>query len=312
MNETSPGHYIATIIMPFASDTTYTINIHVIKENYELRQLFRDTLVPTFDAEARYLQQVAQYSLPVFFGLIGLVGIVAGQRMYSKKQRTKRMKARAIKSRFDDANNLLGIVVLHKLSGIPIYSKILKGGFEEGMLSAFITAIMHFRSEFDTARSAGDEYRILPISDIIRAIPTQNLVCAFITITSSSPAQEAKMVGYARAIGMTMDDILSQRPTQVVDVKTAKTLEWYFDDFVDGGLIRKYQVAEKKLPKRFRIIEESLEKDIFSLNRLIRNLEASGLSEDDAYLLAMDAIESEVIVPVYPFNGENPPATEEE
>jgi len=315
MEEVSPGHYVSTIIMPVAGTTTYNILIQVSLDNHELAQTFRDTLVPTFDTNARLAQQIAQYTWPIIIGLTGFVGVVAGQRVYSRKQMAKRMKARAIKSRFNDANNLLGIIVLHKLSGIPIYSKILKGGFEEGMLSAFITAIMHFRSEFDTARDADDEYRILPISDIIRAIPTSNLICAFITISSSSPEQEAKMIGYARAIGMTMDDMLSHRPTQIVDVKTAKTLEWYFDDFVDGGLIRKYQVAEKKIPKRFRKIESVMQKDsssdTFRLNRLIRSLEANGLSEDDVYLLVMDAIEQEIIVPVYPFNGETPPESDE-
>ncbi len=308
MNETSPGHYISTITMPLAGQITYSIYIQVSKDNYELAQTYKDTLVPTFDADARLAEQIAQYSLPVFVGLVGFVGIVASQRFYSKKQLAKRMKAKAIKSRFDDANNLLGIIVLHKLSGIPIYSKIMKGGFEEGMLSAFISAIMHFRSEFDTAREAHDDYHILPISDIIRAIPTQNLICAFITISSSSPEQEEKMVGYARAIGMTLDDILSHRPTQVVDVKTAKTLEWYFDDFVDGGLIRKYQFAKEELPRRFKALSSVMQKDdsneTFRLNRLIRNLETAGFSEDDAYLLVMDAIEKEIIVPIYPFNGD--------
>jgi len=35
---------------------------------------------------------------------------------------------------------------------------------------------------------------------------------------------------------------------------------------------------------------------------LIRGLENCGLSEDDAYLLIMDAIDNEFIVPIYPYN----------
>ena len=44
-------------------------------------------------------------------------------------------------------------------------------------------------------------------------------------------------------------------------------------------------------------------RETFSLRRLIRNLEAAGVSEDAAYLLVMDAIEEEFIGPIYPSNG---------
>ena len=305
MIETDDGHYVSNFSMPLASEITYTLIIQVEKENYELVQEFQANLVPSIDTNARLFEAVIAYSWQIAIGASMLVAIVIGRRSYVRKNKRKYTAARAIKTRFNDAHNLLGIIVLHKLSGVPIYSKMMKAGFEEGMLSAFITAIMHFRSEFETTETS-DAYHVLPISDIIRAVPTPNLICAFITVSSSSPEQEEKMVGYARAIGMMMDELLSDAPTKVIDAKTAKTLEWFFDDFVDGGLLRRYQIGEKDLPRRFKIIEKSVPlasvDDTFNLNLMIRALENYGLSEDDAYLLTMDAIDNEIIVPIYPFN----------
>jgi len=122
------------------------------------------------------------------------------------------------------------------------------------------------------------------------------------------------MIAYARAIGMMVDETLAERPSKVVDTKTTKTLEWFFDDFVDGGLLRKYQIGGKDLPGRFKCFEKALPQvstnDTFKLNKMIRGLENNGLSEDDAYLITMDAIDNEYILPVYPLN--DIPDTEEE
>jgi hypothetical protein len=304
MDETGMGTgiYRSSLIMPEAGDISYDATIIVEKENYELTQDFRFALIPTFDANARLFRAIINYSNQIMIIVGVLVAAVAGQKYYSRKNRRKHALARDIKARFDDANNLLGVVVLHKLSGLPIYSKILKSGLEEGMLSAFITAIMHFRAEFDKRRER-DDYIIIPISDIVRSVPTENLICAFITVTSASRTQEEKMMNYARAIGMMFDEALSERPMQVVDVRTIKTFEWMFDDFVDGFLLRPYQIGEKKLPKRLRYIKEVVSTsdgvESFLLVNLIRLLETCGIDEDDAYLIVMDAIEQEYIVPIY-------------
>ncbi|MFW9961480.1 MAG: hypothetical protein ACFFDV_10695 [Candidatus Thorarchaeota archaeon] len=305
MDELETGLYSASIIMPEAGDT-YNARVIIEKENYETIQDFSITLIPIFDANARLFQTVMNYSSQIIMFAGVLVAVVAGQKYFSRKRNRKHTLARVIKARFNDANNLLGIVVLHRLSGVPIYSKILKGGFEEGMLSAFITAIMHFRAEFDKRRES-DDYIIIPISDVVRSVPTQNLICAFITITSASKNQEERMINYARAIGMMFDEVLSERPSQVVDPKMIKTFEWLFDDFVDGVLVRPHQIGEKRLPKKLRCVEDVVNTedgiDSFMLVNLIQLLESCGIDEDDAYLLVMDAIEQEYIIPIYSNNN---------
>ncbi|MFW9787960.1 MAG: hypothetical protein ACFFE2_05175 [Candidatus Thorarchaeota archaeon] len=300
MNETSSGVYSVTIPMPPSDTGTYTVRISVEKPNHVMTQTYSAALVPTFDSNVRLVQTFLRYSWQIGIGVIIIIGAVTGQRARTRKQRQKHATAQAIKDRFNDANNILGFMVLHKLSGVPIYSRIFKGGFEEGMLSAFITAIMHFRNEFDS-NGAREDYKIIPISEVIRVVPTENLVCAFITVTSPSVDLEYKMKSYSRAIGMMFDEPLAEVSAQVIDAKMSNTFEMMFDDFMDGILIRKYQIGEKKFPKRLRFIEKAIpleEKDgAFNLNRLIRLLTSSGVGEDEVYIRMLRAIEDDYIIP---------------
>ncbi|MHA2395873.1 MAG: hypothetical protein ACXAC0_04150, partial [Candidatus Thorarchaeota archaeon] len=219
MLETSPGVYSVTIPMPRSESGAYTVRILVEKVNHAMVQSFSAALVPTFDPNIRLFQTLITYSWQIGLGVTIIVAAVAGQRVRSRRSKEKHSTAMGLKNRFTDANNVLGFLVLHKLSGVPIFSKIFKGGFEEGMLSAFISAIMHFRTEFET-EGTRDEFSIIPISDVIRTVPTENLICAFITITPPSAEQEAKMKNYARAISMMLDDTLAERAVRVIDTKT--------------------------------------------------------------------------------------------
>ncbi|NHI90474.1 MAG: hypothetical protein EAX87_13210, partial [Candidatus Thorarchaeota archaeon] len=233
--------------------------------------------------------------------VIIIVGAVAGQKTRSRRIRKKHAEALLIKNRFNDANNILGFLVLHKLSGMPIYSRLFKGGLDEGILSAFISAIMHFRTEFESSKER-DEYVIIPISEVVRVVPTGHLICAFITVTSPSVEQEAKMKSYARAIGMMFDETLAEVSVEVIDEKMSATFGLMFDDFMDGLLIRRYQKSERKFPKSLRFIEKAIpleERDgTFSLVRLIRLLASSGVSEDEVYVGMGRAIDGDYILPL--------------
>ncbi|MBY8998038.1 MAG: hypothetical protein KGD60_09910 [Candidatus Thorarchaeota archaeon] len=313
MEEIGAGNYSVIILMPPSESGTYTVRISIEKDNHEMTQSFSAALVPTFDSNIKIMETLLTYSWQIGIGVTIIVAAVAGQRIRSRKIRDKHTSAMVLKNRFSDANNILGFLVLHKLSGVPVYSKIFKGGFEEGMLSAFISAIMHFRSEFEAGRVA-DDYAIIPISEVIRTVPTENLVCAFITVTPASVEQETRMKSYARAIGMMFDNALAERIERVIDAKTSKTFEWMFDDFMDGNLIRRYQIGEKKFPKPLKFIETAIPLEVkdssFNLARLVRLLESSGQSEDDVYIRVFKAIEGEYILPVYPYSNDVPLETE--
>lgn len=57
------------------------------------------------------------------------------------------------------------------------------------------------------------------------------------------------------------------------------------------------------MPRKLRRIEDVLNKtdgvESFKLVNIIQLLETYGIDEDDAYLIVMDAIEQEFILPVY-------------
>ncbi|MFW9769277.1 MAG: hypothetical protein ACFFF9_03780 [Candidatus Thorarchaeota archaeon] len=305
MNETTPGTYSTTIIMFDSTSGPYTVKISVDKENHELIQSFSSTLVPTFDFASRMFRYAVTYPREILILAIFIIGAVVGQRVRRRRHRESRATALAFKNRINDANNILGFLVLHKLSGVPIYSKVFKGGFEEGMISAFITAIMHFREGFETGGKS-DTFTLIPLSEVIRIVPTQNLICAFITVTPPSFEQERKMISYARAIGMMFDDTLSQPSGEVIDAKTSKTFEWMLDDILDTLLIRDYQNGVKKYPRPLRFIEKAIpieeREGRFNLYRLVRLLTSTTDSEYVVYNRVFEALEGEYILPIYPYD----------
>jgi hypothetical protein len=109
---------------------------------------------------------------------------------------------------------------------------------------------------------------------------------------------------------MMLDDTLAEHSAKIIDSTLAKTFEWLFDDLMEGSLVRRYKVGEKKFPKSLRFIEKAIpieEKDgSFNLARLVRLLTSSELSEDEVYIRVFKAIEGEYILPVYPIDNELP------
>ncbi|MHA2140655.1 MAG: hypothetical protein ACXADF_15130 [Candidatus Thorarchaeota archaeon] len=297
------GVYLATISGFPNMDLTYNAYIAVSMEYHETTQSsYQSTVILIESTEGLILRIWRDYGIPAVgaFAVLGIVG--SSYRIRSKRREAYMAKALAVKRRFDDANNLIGIIILHKTSGLPVYSNILKGGFEEGMISAFITAITHFRSEFDR-----DDYdlafEVLPISDIIRAVPTRNLVCAFITVSSASMQQEARMVEFARGVSKLMDDDSAERPTEVNNIAITDLLERFFDEVMEGFLLRYYKRGRAgSFPKRYRCLEDALNfTEAADCSRptylAIVMTERCKITEAEASLLVLEAIEAELVVP---------------
>jgi hypothetical protein len=171
------GQYSGQFIMP-SSDTIAEIRIFVTLENYVLDgAYFQTELHPEMSAFALLTRTAQQYSpLLVLIGAL-VVGFIV-QKVQSRRRKAEYIEAMVVKRRFDDIRGLLGVIVLHRSSGVPIYSKVLKEGLDDSMISGFIAAITSFRSEFEVDQT---EWQIIPISDIIRTVSSQNLICAFIT-----------------------------------------------------------------------------------------------------------------------------------
>ncbi len=301
-----PGIYTASLAMPSA-DGSYYIEISCNIVNYVLDEPLTMQLLPSRDFVTMIYMTVRNYSY-LFIGLGALVIGLAYRRSARKRRIRQNKVTLAIKRRFDDVRNLLGVIVLHKDSGLPVYSKILREGLEETVISAFITAITSFRGEFDIETST-EEWGLIPISDIVRVISTNKLICAFITTGNPSPEQRERMIQFAKTVGFIFDETMENVPVVVLDHHTTMQFNALFDDILDGALLRTYKLDEaKKFPTASCADERIARKhgEEFKLEELASEIAACGLEEGRVYQAIMRALENHLLVTT----DESPFATE--
>ena len=107
-----------------------------------------------------------------------------------------------------------------------------------------------------------EQMQVIPISDIIRAVQTRNLICAFITVKSASMEQNRKMEAYAMQVGTYLDDLFEDQPSSMIDDKIGDMLDFIFDTTMDGNLVKYFKVSTSEpFPKRYKLLER-LMKDI--------------------------------------------------
>jgi hypothetical protein len=291
-----PGVYYAQIEMPYA-DGVYYIEISCEVVNYVLEEPFSEQLQPSRD-----LSTLLYISFRDFFWIylgVGALGVGMVYRRRARKNRIRQNKITlAIKKRFDDVRSLLGVIVLHKDSGLPVYSKILRDGLEEAVISAFITAVTSFRGEFDI-ESSSEEWGLIPISDIVRVVSTDKLVCAFITTGNPSAEQRERMIQFAKTVGFIFDDSMSDVPIVVLDHHTTLQFDSLFDDILDGALLRTYKLDDaKKFPTSSCADERIAQKhgEEFKLEELATEIASCGLEEGRVYQAIMKALENHLLV----------------
>jgi hypothetical protein len=292
----TPGIYTATFDMPSADGTFYVV-ISCDIDNYVLDESLTMQLQPGRDVGTMIFMTVRTY----YWVFIGIGAVVAGL-MYRRTARRRRVRQNkitlAVKRRFDDVRSLMGVIVLHKDSGLPVYSKILREGLEETVISAFITAITSFRGEFDIETST-EEWGLIPISDIIRVISTNRLVCAFITTGNPSAEQRERMIRFAKTVGFIFDETMDDVPIVVLDHHTTLQFDLLFEDILDGALLRNYRLDDdRKFPTSTCADERIARKhgEEFKLEELAEEISACGLEEGRVYQAIMKALENEFIV----------------
>ena len=290
------GVYVGPVMMPTAVGE-YHLLITCEADNYELTSDFAVDLQPSRNIVTMLWITTTQY-YPILIGLFALcVGLVY-RRSARKKRIRENKETLAVKRRFDDIRNLLGVIVLHKDSGLPVYSKILREGLEETVISAFITAITSFRGEFDIETSS-EEWGLIPISDIVRVVSTNKLVCAFITTGNPSPEQRERMIQFAKQVGFIFDETMEDVPVVVLDRHTTAQFDTLFEDLLDGQLLRTYKLDEtKKFPTTSCANERISRKhgEEFKLEDLASDLAGCGLEEGRVYKAIMIALENHFLV----------------
>ncbi|MFW9832781.1 MAG: hypothetical protein ACFFEK_02205 [Candidatus Thorarchaeota archaeon] len=301
MSESSPGVYSVSIMPPWSDDIGYSIRIFAEKVNYELDDVYEFQVLQYTPPEILWLIMVRTYGPPLVFIAVVATVSLAGRVVYRRKKAAEFAVDLANQHRFDDVDNIIGVIVMHKISGLPIYSRILKGGFEEGIVAAFIAAVTHFREEFEMFDE--EEIRVIPISDIIRAVQTKNLICAFITVKSASIEHNRRMEEFGRQTADFLDSFYTEKtPMSAQDLRISEILDFVFDKTLDGPLLKFHKINKSaKIPKRYRVIKQVLT-DMESAHcskpiYLAKAVSRYGVSESRGCTLVSEAIDKMLIIP---------------
>jgi hypothetical protein len=299
LDEVAPGIYSATVRPQWFDGTGYSIQIFAQKDNFELDADYTFPVLQYTPPGILWQLMVSTYGPPI--GVVAAVAVVAlaGRTVYKRKKKAQFAIDLANKRRFDDVDNIIGVIVMHKTSGLPIYSRIFKGGFEEGIVAAFIAAVTHFREEFEMLDTK--HIQAIPISDIIRAVQTENLICAFITVRSASIEHNRRMEDFGSMVAEFLDDFYTEsRPASNQDMRISEILDFIFDKTMDGTLLKFHKLtSDDGVPKRYQPIKEVFQdpdsaqctKPVY----LARSLSRFGLTESRGCTLVTEAIENGII-----------------
>lgn len=290
------GAYSAQMIIPEVGGS-YSIQIFVAGDHHIHAGEFVRVLTPQRSIGTMLIVTVRTY----WWAFIGIgavaIGLVARRRQRRKRIRENKI-AMAVKKRFDGIKSLLGVIVLHKESGLPIYSRILREGLDETVISAFITAITSFRKEFDIEDDS-EEWSLIPISDIVRVVATDKLFCAFITVGRPSEDYRERMINFAKTVGFIFDEPLSDIPLVVLDSHNKHQFDALFDDILDGALLRTYKLADDMHYKPKSCADERIARragETFKLEELASDISACGIEEGRVYKAIMEALEKHYLV----------------
>ncbi len=293
------GSYTATI--PTPSDAgTYSLRISIQKDQYA------DT-----DIEVILISEVDSAALAARFTLIGVelaalfLGIASvayvGRRRLRQTSIRKQIDLLNLRERFSDANNIIGFLVIQRSNGLPIYSRIIKGGFEMSIISGFISAISNFAMEIRTEEKL---WTPIPISEVVTAVQTKELICALLTVDSPSLKLSATLEETSLLVGSRFDttpDLLDEISRQVDKALEYKEeFDSFFETQFDFKLLVSYTSYDLSRKGEYPLIELAIiSGDLnrpFYVSELVRYLVTSGVEETNAYSMVIEAAESGFIL----------------
>ncbi|MFW9911388.1 MAG: hypothetical protein ACFFEU_02900 [Candidatus Thorarchaeota archaeon] len=290
-----------TIEFELPEEGLYVLNITVSKLDHETI-----SLTALLDVKANFAERTMNailFFLPFGAQLIGIfAAVILGRQAYKRRAARRKLELLDYESRFDDASSIIGFFVIHRTTGLPVYSKVLKGGLEEALVSGFISAISQFRSELDEEERL---WTAVPISEIITAVHTEAMICAIFTTSTPSPRQIESLEALGRAIGALFDQETDTLFRITMTTETADMFETTFSqifrDYFDGYLLDVYWGLNKELLTReYRPLEKAMaELDTGTGVKpmdLVKAMLLAGTNELKAYRLVVDAIEDGLLI----------------
>ncbi|MFW9961178.1 MAG: hypothetical protein ACFFDV_09175 [Candidatus Thorarchaeota archaeon] len=275
------GDFVLMVIvtMPYYEVGTCSINVNIPAAE----SLFIITL------------RASLFGALAVFALFVVISI--SRHFYEKASTSRNLALLSLKGRIEDSRTLIGVLVIHRSIGLPIYSRIIKGGFQESILSSFITALSQFRAEF-----SWDEPRwtAIPITEVITAVQTEVLICAMITVETSSERQKRQLEAFGKDIGA-LYDLDNGEMKKIVNNRTLdESIDPIFDSHFDGALFDRYIGVNDSLPKHLEPVKTAmmgmdLEHGV-SPEAIIKAMIPLGYSDRKSHILVLEAIDGNYLI----------------
>ena len=304
----SSGCYSANITVPEVGLYILTITIMKVHHQTLTREIVLNSINRPEYVFASYLQAVFIGAILLFFGFSS---VLIGRRFYTSIATKRTLELAEMKGRLDDAKNLIGILVIHRSVGLPIYSKIIKGGFQESLLSSFISALSQFRAEFSWDEP---KWTALPVTEVITVVLTDSLICAMITVDEASLNQKNELELFGREIGVLYDqneDLINKMARRR---EFSNSLDPIFDSYFDGLLLKRYVGAKDDIPERLTLIKTTLEsmevEKGVSVDAIIKEMLIAGHKERKIYQITLEAVDESYLIPAEEEETTTPDTTE--
>jgi hypothetical protein len=293
------GSYTATIPVPIVPGT-YTLRISLRNDQYKDRDI-DIIIISEIDSDAIAMSYFIT-GIEISALLLGLVSVVyLGRRQMKRSSLKKQMELVKLRARLADANNIIGFLIIQRSNGLPVYSRIIKGGFEMHMISGFISAISNFSMEI---RAEERLWVSIPISEVVTAVQTQELICALLTVDSPSTTLTESLEAIALLVGSRFDShpdflsAVSHFTENTIEFK--KDLDLYFESQFDYDLLVEYSTYDSAQKGKYPMIELAIDStDLhhpFSVSELVGYLVTLGIDELQAHLMVIDAVENDFLV----------------
>jgi hypothetical protein len=277
----------------------FIIVINVIAPYYDSNHVTIDLNVPSSEPIYGPLIRAGILGAVAFALLVG--GVFVTRRFYTSITNTWNLELLGLTRRIEDAKNLIGVLVIHRDVGLPVYSKILRGSFQEAVLSSFISAISQFRTEFSMDEP---KWTAIPITEAITALQTEAFICAIITVDQASDSQRDQLESFGLEVGGFYDhDDEATKQVLHTPKRIALMSEQFdpiFDKHFDGALMKRYVGVKKDLPKSLKPVSDGMKAiDIdhgVSPGAIIKSVMLLGFNERRSHSIVLEAIDNGYLI----------------
>ncbi|MFW9825536.1 MAG: hypothetical protein ACFFE4_21515, partial [Candidatus Thorarchaeota archaeon] len=297
INQTSPGLYETFIDLPDGVRGNFKFELIIIPENSTYRTTVHSFYVIIGDpiiGGNPFFSYLLWIIIAVLVSIVSALGILS-IRSYVILPRKRKKEAELLSKtqRFKDLRNIQAIVVVHKLSGIPIYAKtysILEKHKRE-LFSGFIQAITTIGEEFTAtekkAKSEADKdhYGIEKIMELdfkyfyCLIADLEEIRVVFILKEKSSERLKSQISNMILALNLKLSEELDGWDGSLdrFEELVPRIIEEYFELYYKGSFI---------LPKKINILRLRKEKSLSKMEiRVLNVIQSMSKGIDDAISL---------------------------